>query len=79
VHDLRHTYAVRALWRWYRAGSDVQAKLPALAAAMGHVSVASTAYYLTVFGPIADAANDRFARHCAPLLLNGREGSRGAP
>jgi integrase len=42
VHDLRHTYAVHALLRWYHAGVDVQAKLPALATAMGHVSVAST-------------------------------------
>jgi integrase len=68
VHDLRHTYAVHTLWRWYRAGVDVQAKLPALAAAMGHVSIVSTAYYLSFFAPIAEAASERFARHCAPVL-----------
>lgn len=68
VHDLRHTYAVHALLRWYRAGVDVQTKLPALATAMGHVSIASTAYYLTFFPPIAEAASERFARHCKPVL-----------
>ena len=68
VHDMRHTYAVHALLRWYRQGVDVQAKLPALAIAMGHVSIVSTAYYLKMLAPVADAASQRFARHCDPLL-----------
>jgi integrase/recombinase XerD len=68
VHDLRHTHAVHALLRWYRAGVDVQAKLPALATSMGHVSVASTAYYLALIDPIAEAASARFARHCWSIL-----------
>lgn len=63
VHDIRHTFAVHALLRWYRDGVDVQAKLPALATVMGHVSVASTAYYLALLEPIAEAASDRFERH----------------
>lgn len=68
VHDLRHTHAVHALLRWYRAGDDVQAKLPALSASMGHVSVVSTAYYLALLDPVAQAASARFGLHCAPLL-----------
>jgi integrase len=68
VHDLRHTYAVHALLRWYRAGVDVQAKLPILAAAMGHVSIVSTAYYLPFLEPVAQAASARFARHCSSAL-----------
>jgi integrase len=68
VHDLRHTYAVHALLRWYRAGADVQSKLPALAAAMGHVSIASTAYYLGFLEPVAQAASERFARHCQGVI-----------
>jgi integrase/recombinase XerD len=68
VHDLRHTHAVHALLRWYRAGADVQAKLPALAASMGHVSVVSTAYYLALLDPVAQAASERFAVHAAPIL-----------
>lgn len=68
VHDLRHTFAVHALLRWYRAGVDVQAKLPALATAMGHVSIASTAYYLAFIEPVAEAASSRFARHCRTIV-----------
>jgi integrase/recombinase XerD len=78
VHDLRHTHAVHALLRWYRAGVDVQAKLPVLATAMGHVSVASTAYYLALVEPIAEAARQRFGSHCRDLLaaVSGAEGDR---
>lgn len=68
VHDLRHTYAVHALLRWYRQGVDVQAKLPTLATAMGHVSVTSTAYYLAMLPPIAEAASRRFVKHCDSLI-----------
>lgn len=71
VHDLRHTYAVHALLRWYRAGIDVQAKLPVLATAMGHVSIASTAYYIPLLEPIAQAASERFAAHCRSVLPDG--------
>lgn len=75
VHDLRHTFAHAALLRWYRAGVDVQARLPALSIYMGHVSVASTQHYLAHFEPFAEAASERFARHCEPFL--GREPEGG--
>lgn len=78
VHDLRHTHAVHVLLRWYHAGVDVQAKLPALATSMGHVSVVSTAYYLALLEPVAEAASERFTRHCARWLapLAGGGGER---
>jgi integrase len=68
VHDLRHTHAVHALLRWYRAGIDVQAKLPALAASMGHVSIVSTAHYLTMLEPVTQAASALFADHAAAII-----------
>jgi integrase len=68
VHDFRHTFACHALLRWYRSGEDVQAKLPMLATYMGHVSIASTQYYLHLIEPLANAASERFARHCAGLV-----------
>ena len=61
VQDFRHAFAVSALLRWYRAGLDVQAKLPFLAHYMGHVSIVSTAYYLQFVEPLAGAASTRFA------------------
>ena len=69
THDLRHTFAVHALLRWYRAGNDVQAKLPHLSTFMGHVSIDSTRYYLHFVQPLADAASKRFADHCGALVV----------
>ena len=68
THDFRHGFAVNALLRWYRAGLDVQAKLPFLAAYMGHVSIVSTAYYLQFVEPVAASASARFANHCGDLV-----------
>jgi integrase/recombinase XerD len=68
VHDFRHTFALEALLRWYRSGADVQAKLPLLATYMGHVSIASTEYYLKFVEPLGVSANERFARHCGDLV-----------
>ena len=68
IHDLRHSFAVNALLRWYRAGADVQAKLPLLATYLGHGSAVSTHYYLHFIEPLRDAANKRFAAHYGELI-----------
>jgi len=70
-HDLRHSFAVQALLRWYRSGADVQAKLPQLSMYLGHVSIVSTAYYLHFIPEIATAASRRFARHFGQLARGG--------
>ena len=64
----RHCFAVTVLLRWYRAGVNVQAKLPFLAHYMGHVSIVSTAYYLQFVEPLAAAASTRFAACCGTLI-----------
>jgi integrase/recombinase XerD len=46
-HSLRHSFAVNALRDWYASDLDVQARLPLLTTHMGHVTPASTYYYLT--------------------------------
>jgi integrase/recombinase XerD len=76
IHDLRFTFAVQALSRWYRAGVDVQARLPALATYLGHVSVVSTQYYLTFFEATSVAASERFHTHSAGWLSPGGKGGR---
>jgi integrase len=76
IHDLRFTFAVRALLRWYRDGVDVQARLPALATYLGHVSVVSTQYYLTFLEATAVAASERFHAHSTAWLLPGGVGGR---
>jgi len=47
LHDLRHTFAVRTLLGWYRAGEDVQAKMPSLSTYPGHREPACTYWYLS--------------------------------
>jgi integrase len=68
IHDLRHTFAVHALARWYRTGADVQAKLPLLATYLGHVSIVSTAYYLAFVEPLRALASARFAQGYGALV-----------
>jgi integrase len=47
IHDLRHTFAVRTLLRWYQAGDDVEARLPILSTYLGHRDPRSTYWYLS--------------------------------
>ncbi len=79
IHDVRHGFAVQALLRWYRQGRDVQAKLPWLATYMGHVSIASTQYYLAFVEPLRAAASARFARHCGALVAPRAPATRRRP
>ncbi len=60
VHDLRHTFAVHRLLRWYRDGVDVQERLVLLSTFMGHVNIYSTQQYLSITGALLDEANKRF-------------------
>lgn len=48
LHDLRHTYACNCLMRWRRQGLDVNAMLPILSTALGHVSIHDTQSYLHI-------------------------------
>jgi integrase/recombinase XerD len=68
IHDLRHSFAVQALVRWYREGADVQSNLPKLAMYMGHVSIVSTAYYLHFVPALAALAGDRFEKSFGDLI-----------
>jgi integrase len=68
IHDFRHSFAVNALLRWYRAGADVEAKLPLLATYLGHGSAVSTHYYLHLIEPLRTAASERFANHYGELV-----------
>jgi len=45
LHDLRHSFAVRSLIRWYRQGLDVEQQLPVLSTYLGHVAPSSTYWY----------------------------------
>jgi integrase/recombinase XerD len=68
VHDFRHAFAVAALRRWYEEGRDVQSELPKLSMYMGHVSIASTTYYLRFMPAVVSLASERFAGTCGELI-----------
>lgn len=71
VHDFRHAFAVSALRRWYEEGRDVQSELPKLSMYMGHVSIASTTYYLRFMPAVVTLASERFANACGELVQEG--------
>ena len=69
THDIRHSFAVNVLLRWYRTGADIRAKLPLLATYMGHVSIVSTERYLHFVDELASHACDRFNAHCGAIVV----------
>lgn len=46
LYDLRHTFAVTTMTRWYADGADVAHLLPSLSTYLGHISPATTYWYL---------------------------------
>jgi len=62
IHDLRHTFAVRTVEAWYRAGLDVERQLPLLSTYLGHVSIATTYWYLSAVPELLGAATARLER-----------------
>jgi site-specific recombinase XerD len=60
LHDLRHSFAVATLLRWYRQGIDPNCRLMHLATFLGHVDPNSTAVYLTITEELLQQAAQRF-------------------
>lgn len=61
-YDLRHTFAVHRLTRWYRQGVNLHARLPWLSAYMGHDDIMGTETYLHATAQLLAIAADRFRR-----------------
>lgn len=59
IHDLRHTFAVNTLLRWYREGADVEHRISALSTYLGHVSPSTTYWYLTAAPELLGLAAQR--------------------
>jgi integrase/recombinase XerD len=75
VHDIRHSFALEAMIRWYRAGADVQSNLPRLSMYMGHVSIVSTAHYLHFVPTMRELASDRFEAAFGDVVEEARHES----
>jgi len=65
--DLRHSFAVSTLVDWHRGGAEVEPNLPLLSTYLGHVSPASTYWYLSASPRLLAAAASR---------LEGTDGTR---
>jgi len=63
IHDLRHAFACRRLLAWYREGSEIHSKVPALSVYLGHVAVSDTYWYLTGVPELMAIASARFEMH----------------
>lgn len=62
VHDLRHSFAVHTLARWYRAGEDVAALLPRLSTYLGHLIPGYTYRYLSATPELLQLAAARLEK-----------------
>lgn len=62
IQDMRHTFAVGCLLRWYREGIHPDRKIAHLATYLGHTEVRDTYWYLSAVPELSALAIDRFER-----------------
>jgi integrase/recombinase XerD len=62
LHHFRHRFATESLLRWYRAGDDVESRLPILSTFLGHVCTSSTYWYLSCHPELMGQAMRRLER-----------------
>ena len=67
VHDLRHSFAVKTIRRWYECALEVEPRLPMLSTFLGHVSPSSTYWYMTATPELMSLAAKRLARSLGKL------------
>ena len=73
LHDLRHSFAVACLLRWYRDGKDINSRLPSLATYMGHVEIRSTQAYLHATPELKQAVYQRSLNYVHEHVLDQGE------
>ena len=62
LHDVRHSYVLRILLRWYRDGKDIEAQLPRLSTVLGHVHPSDTFWYFEGAPELLALACERLER-----------------
>ena len=71
LHDLRHSFAVATLLRWYREGVEPASRLHHLSTFLGHVDPVSTSVYLTITADLLREASRRFEDFAGALHGRG--------
>ena len=74
--DLRHTFAVHRLTRWYRDGVDLHGRLPWLSAYLGHVDLLGTETYLSATPELLALAGNRLHRRYRGRKARGNAAER---
>ena len=59
LQDMRHTFAVKTLINWHRAGIDPEQRLPLLSAYLGHAKVSDTYWYLSAVPELMEVVSTR--------------------
>tara|TARA_R100000005_G_C4997131_1_gene203892 strand:- start:1149 stop:2141 length:993 start_codon:yes stop_codon:yes gene_type:complete len=72
VHDLRHTFAVHRLLRWYEEGADLNAKIPFLVAYLGHKDFTGTQKYLHLTAELFPNLTARMNEQFGGVIPAGR-------
>ena len=67
IHDLRHTFAVRTLMKWYAEEGDVGRRVAQLSTYLGHVNPSSTYWYLTGTPDLMALAAKRLEKYLGDL------------
>jgi integrase len=67
VHDLRHTFIVRTVLRWYDEAVDVDARMPLLSTYVGHRDPSSTYWYLSATPELMDVVARKVERALGAL------------
>ena len=60
LHDIRHTFIVRSLLRFYEQGVDIDRAILALSTYVGHAKVSDTYWYVTGIPELMAIAAERF-------------------
>lgn len=71
IHNIRHSFAVRRLLRWYEEGVDIDNKIAVLSTYLGHAKVTDTYWYLTAVPELLAVAAARYEAY-AGRRLRGR-------
>lgn len=79
LHDLRHSFAVHRLYKWYQEGHDILNKLPLLSVYMGHVNVENTQVYLTITQALLREGDRRFQGSFEAVAAKALKRAAGKP
>ena len=71
IHDLRHTFAVRTIIRWYRTGLDPDREMSKLSTYLGHVKPEFTYWYIEAVPELLQLASQRAERALAVATSEG--------